>query len=494
MKPRIKRNEWIAAGGVASGLAVLYCVFLPLKNTWANYGGDGGDFLAAILSGGVPHPSGYPTYVLLGRLFQLIPFGSPYWRGALLSAICMAAAAGLLAAWTATFAADSSQRPWLAGLIAGLMWGLAPLVWSQAVIVEVYGLQALFVVLWMWWAGLLAAGQYSGWVGVLAFAAGLSVGNHLTILLMLPVALLAMGMAVRRGASKRWLALQIGLPWLGLLVYFYLPLSARGYPPVNWGDPQTLAGFVWTVTGQPYRGLLFHTPPTDLLNRLSAWSRLVIEQFGVPGLILGAVGVVQTRLRRFPQALLLWMFFAYTIFAIGYKTSDSILYLIPALMAGAVWVSQGVNLVWEWGWRSIPAGKLLVLSLALVVFIRLPATARSVDPRQPEASAYVEAYLREAPTNAILMTLSDADSFPLWFAVYGLGERPDVVIVVKPLTVFSWYRQTLIHTYPNLTFPPLEKPAGGDWAEALVKLNPARPVCRSQASQELIPKVTYDCR
>ena len=493
MKPKIDRNVWLAAGGVASGLAVLYSVFLPSRNTWANFGGDGGDFLAAILSGGVPHPSGYPTYVLLGRLFQLIPFGSPYWRGALLSALCMAIAAGLLAAWTAVFAVEGSRRPWVTGLAAGLLWGLAPMVWSQAVIVEVYGLQALFVTLWMWWASLLAAGRRGGWMGALALTAGLSVGNHLTILLLLPAAGLAMVITTRRSASKRWLGLQMGMTGLGLLIYLYLPLSAFGYPPVNWGNPQTLAGFVWTVTGQPYRGLLFHTPPADLLDRISAWSRLIIEQYSIPGLLLGAVGVVQTRLRRFPQALLLWLFLAYTVFAIGYRTSDSILYLIPAWMAGAVWISQGVELVWGWAWRIIPVGKLLVLILALVLLVRLPSSTRSIDPRQPEASAYAEVYLREAPANAILMTLSDADTFPLWYAVYGLGERPDVVIIVKPLTVFPWYRQTLIHTYPNLTFPALDKPVGGEWAEAIAKLNAGRSLCRSQATQELIPKITYDC-
>ncbi len=490
----IDRRSWIAAGGLSFALTVLYLVFLPSRLTWANYGGDGGDFLAAMLSGGVPHPSGYPTYMLLGRLFQLLPFGTPYWRAALLSALSVSSAAGLLCLWTAGFAAAVPRQGWQTGLAAGLLWGLAPLVWSQAVIVEVYGLQALFVVLWLWWIGLLARGGRGWVVGLLAGVAGLSTGNHLTILLMAPAAAWWLWKAARQGGAARAVILQIALAGAGLLVYLYLPLSASRFPPVNWGNPQSWQGFLWTVSGQPYRSLLFHLPSEDLLGRLSAWARLLIEQFALPGLVLGVVGAVQCGLKKFPQALLLWIFAAYSLFAIGYKTADSILYLIPALLAAAVWAGQGLVLVWPWMWRNLPLGKAAALLLVVFIAVQLPGNARKVDPRHDEAEAYAQAYLRDAPANAILLTRSDADTFPLWYAVYGLGMRRDTVIVVLPLTAFAWYRETLMHTYPDLVFPPAGEPAGSAWGEALPPLNPNRPVCRSQASEELNPKVTYDCR
>ena len=450
MSLNIDRRTWIVAGGLSSALTVLYIYFLPNQLTWANFGGDGGDFLAAILTTGVPHPSGYPVYVLVGRLFQLLPISTPYWRGALLSAVSVGSTAGLLCLWAASFAAANQRLAWLVGLTAGLLWGLSPLVWSQAVIVEVYGLQALFTMLWMWWLVLLAGGE-RGWVmGVLALLAGLSIGNHLTILLLVPPAVWAMIQAVRQGFPKKALIMQLVIASAGLLVYLYLPISARQFPQVNWGNPQSWQGFIWTVTGQPYRGLLFHTPAHDLLGRVSAWSRMLIEQFGIPGLVLGVLGVVQTSLRRFPQALLLWIFVSYSLFAVGYKTSDSMLYLIPAFLAAAVWVGQGLALVWPWVWHSMPLGKAAALGLVVFILIGMPSTVRKVDPRHYEASQYAEAYLRDAPPGAILLTSSDADSFPLWYSVYGLGQRQDVTIVVLPLTTFGWYRET---SHANLSRP-----------------------------------------
>src|ERR1700690_1641731 len=68
-------------------------------------GGDSGELTAAALTGGVPHPSGYPLFAILARLFAALPLGhSPAWRVNLLSAISMAAAGGLVCAvvqaWT----------------------------------------------------------------------------------------------------------------------------------------------------------------------------------------------------------------------------------------------------------------------------------------------------------------------------------------------------------------------------------------------------------
>ena len=41
------------------------------------YGGDVGDFLTAIAVNGVPHPSGYPLFIILGILLKILPFNAP---------------------------------------------------------------------------------------------------------------------------------------------------------------------------------------------------------------------------------------------------------------------------------------------------------------------------------------------------------------------------------------------------------------------------------
>src|SRR4051812_40341951 len=113
--------------------------------TWANDGADSGDLITAAATLGVAHPTGYPTYLILARLFQLIPLGDLAFRTTLLSA-----AAGLLAALVvySIVRALVGELGWRTIVVAGtaaLALGLAPVFWSQAVVAEVYTLNALFV-------------------------------------------------------------------------------------------------------------------------------------------------------------------------------------------------------------------------------------------------------------------------------------------------------------------------------------------------------------
>ncbi|MEE9198573.1 MAG: DUF2723 domain-containing protein, partial [Dehalococcoidia bacterium] len=67
----------LALFGVAFGI---YVSTLPTSITWSNSGSDSGELAAAVRTLGVPHPPGYPTYVLLGRLFAFLPFGEVAFR------------------------------------------------------------------------------------------------------------------------------------------------------------------------------------------------------------------------------------------------------------------------------------------------------------------------------------------------------------------------------------------------------------------------------
>ena len=61
------------------------------------YVGDSGELTTAVAVLGIPHPTGYPLYVLLGKLWTLLfPVGSIAWRMSLFSAACGALACGLL--------------------------------------------------------------------------------------------------------------------------------------------------------------------------------------------------------------------------------------------------------------------------------------------------------------------------------------------------------------------------------------------------------------
>ncbi len=479
---------WLA-GAV---LLALYLAVLPQDLTWANFGGDGGDFLAAILSGGVPHPSGYPTYTLLGSLLQQLPFGTAPWKGALLSALPAALAAAWAGRWVQSQLFSSDRLGTLAGVITTLAWGSAPLFWSQAVIVEVHGLQALALVSWMWWLSLLNSPALAWKISLLSVVVGLSLGNHLTILLLAPVAAWVFFKARRNGRPVSFLLLQITLV-LGAFaaVYAGLALRAADNPPINWGDVNTWAGLLWLVSGRAYAGLLGSTPPMQILERLSAWASLMIEQFWAPGIFAAAWGAVQgplpkTRLPWLP----LWIFASFSIFAILYNTPDSQIYLIPALLTGAIWIGSTAVSLWPVSWKGKPVGKAVVLLLLLVILARLPLTLTQIDPRSDFRAASFLAYAQEViPHNALVFTQNDAETFPLWYLHFGLKMQPGWRIIVLPLTHYDWYRQSVNSAYPDLTLPqPTEA-----WGIALPAKNPTLPVCYVVQIDASAGQMDIDC-
>ena len=65
------RSAWFSQlAGFCPLLAALLAFFLYLASappglTWSHFGADGAELLTAALTNGVPHPPGYPLYMLL---------------------------------------------------------------------------------------------------------------------------------------------------------------------------------------------------------------------------------------------------------------------------------------------------------------------------------------------------------------------------------------------------------------------------------------------
>ena len=157
-------RPWAALAAPVVPLLV-YLLTLAPTVTWAHDGADGGDVITAAYTLGVPHPPGYPTYCLLGWLFAHLPLRDVAWRLNLMSAVGAALAAlGLCAAvleWR-----REGQGVGNDGVVAGLgaAWGLAfvPVFWSQALIAEVYAVNAACVALVLWLATILLLGVLFG--------------------------------------------------------------------------------------------------------------------------------------------------------------------------------------------------------------------------------------------------------------------------------------------------------------------------------------------
>ena len=95
-------------------------------------------FIGAIL--GVPHPPGYPLYVLLSYGFSHLPFGSLAYRVNFMSAVWGAVTVGLL-----FLCARRAGCNRFTSAVAALGLGHGVTFWSVAVVAEVYTLTTVLL-------------------------------------------------------------------------------------------------------------------------------------------------------------------------------------------------------------------------------------------------------------------------------------------------------------------------------------------------------------
>ncbi|MBI5715007.1 MAG: DUF2723 domain-containing protein [Chloroflexi bacterium] len=452
--------------------------------TWANSGADSGDLITAAAVLGIPHPTGYPTYILLARLFQFLPVGTLAYRTNLLSAVAMASAAGLVGHLVQRAYDGAAKWGVIGGLGAGFVFATAPLVWSQSVVAEVYGLHILFIV------ALLCLMPVRGnvvqvkfdsrclWLSGLIF--GLGLGNHITLIGLLPPWLAVMAWSGYRPTffSARRVLYCVGGIALGALIYFYIPLRAAANPSMNWGNAATWDGFWWLVSAEPYRALALGLPTPYLANRIQTLASLLVTQISWLGLGLALIGVFIAWVRA-PRLLLLtlWMAVTSIVFAAGYNTFDWFVNLLPAILALAIWLGLGAASLLERVSGSAPrVAAVISASLLLLVILQAIGHLPEVDAsRDHRAEEFARRVLDAAPPAAMIFTNGDDDTFPLWYFHFALNERPDLIIVVKRLLTFDWYRLQLQERYNGVVLP---NELNGDWKTFIRERN-ARPVCET---------------
>jgi hypothetical protein len=420
----------------AALLLVVYLLTMAPTLSWSHHGADGGDLVKAVAHGSIPHPPGFPTYLLLGDLFIRLPLRNPAWRLNLMSGVAAAGAAGLVAS---TVQRLQLRFPRVSALCAGLALGLAPLFWSQALITEVYTLAAFFgaaVVL------LLLRGA-SEWVRGIVW--GLGLGVHPTLVFLAPVVFFDACEGSGWSARIRTVA-QVGLAALVGWAAAYGPvLLARRGAPTPWADVRTLDGWWALVSGRLYRGYVFALPLAAWPQRVLAWAGLVARQFTPAGALLAGMGwLALWRERRGLAASSLASFGGFGVYALGYDTSDSLIYLVSALPLAALWLGLGVDRAVEWlRDRLAGAGRVAAARWSPALALLIPLLQALLFWGGMDLSgdwtamAWAGRALDEAPPNAVVLTHSDAHTFTLWYACDVLGRRPDVVVIDRDL----WYHQ-----------------------------------------------------
>ncbi len=479
--PTVIKNHPILAASIllfALALALFTSTMAP-GLTWENEGGDGGDFLAAAHTWGIPHPTGYPTYIVLLRSFSdLLWFGDEASRANLFSALTGAAAVPLffLAARKMLLrfpVADTRGHglPFAAAFVTALGLATSNLLWKQSTITEVYSLNAMFVSLFIWLAligrsridrGESALGIRTG----LALLLGISFGNHVTVsFVAIPFGLWIYWPLIRQNPKGLLLEWQpvVGL-LVGLSIYAYAPIASAQDPALNWFFPDSFSGFRSMASASLYQSYVFGLSPDSFDDRIIAAFGIWLTQFTALGAILGISGVslLWSRLRGFAIAGA-GSFTALIIYSIAYNSFDSYVFLIPAFIVFGLWVSVGLMnlavglaaLAEKADGRWITRNRTRVIPAVMIAAVigmpvwSLAFNYSGVDiSDDTEASEYVTSAFDTAGQSAVIIA-EDIPTFGLWYQAFVVEPEQDVAIIATFLLGFDWYWEHIQRQFPD---------------------------------------------
>lgn len=443
--PRLpaERLRHLAAAADPFALAAFCLPLLLYTLTLAPtiYNLDSAELTTAAATNGIVRATGYPLYLLLGKVWSWLPVGDVGFRMNLFSAVCGAATIFLLDRILRRLDVGSWARLGALGLLA-----TAPYFWALSLIAEVYtlhtALMAATLLLLLRWAGDPGPRRLA-WPVLLAT---LSLGNHAATVLLLPgYAFFVLATHPRELTKGRvWLAASLAL-LAGAAVFLVLPLRYSADPAFNYAghydasgafvpvDLTTLDGVWWLVSGKSFAGQMFGYGLTEIWPQVAAFGRQLWAAFfavGVAPALLGAACLL--RRHRRVAGLLLLLFLAHTIFYVNYRVVDKDTMFLPAYVVWALWLGTGYQVLLDWlddaGDQS-PARTVVHGLLAGAVLLALGWNWSRVDRSQDWSTRQQsEAILQEVEQNALI--------FGWWDTAPGLqylqlveGQRPDVTII-----------------------------------------------------------------
>jgi hypothetical protein len=238
-----KINSIVAWGIFAITMIVYGMTVAPTVSYW-----DCGEFIAASYKLAVPHPPGAPLYLLVGRLFSMLPFAENIaLRVNYISVLSSAFTVMLLYLIIVHLVREwkgklEESHDWLTAIYSGalgaLTFAFTHSFWFNAVEAEVYAASMLFTALIVWlsmvWSEKHDQPGNERYLLMMAYVIGLAIGVHLLNVLALPyVALMVLYKKFEFNFKNLALTSVITIGMI-LLVYpgivKYLPVIA-----LNWG-------------------------------------------------------------------------------------------------------------------------------------------------------------------------------------------------------------------------------------------------------------------
>jgi len=394
---------------------VLYLnTLLPGVDFW-----DTGEFQTIAYTFDIAHPTGYPTYILLGKIFLLVfPFGSVAWKMNLLSAIYVSLGSLLI-----FLTIRKITKKTILSLLISTLLSINPFVWNIAIKADPHSLHFLFTSLFIYLS-------YVRLLPLLGLVTGLAIGNQMMSIFFVPSLIIILLVALKEKVPLITIIKSVFMFILGTSVYLLLPIISLFKIPLT-ADYQinTWKNFIRYIFGQDFGGSMFHWSKNNFQQTLIYYFSLL--QKALPSFIwiLIPIGFISGFILRPIFNISLFSIYLTTLFfAMTYQNAAIERYYIPQFTILTIWISFSIRQILNLTQTKI-ASFLMYLIIAISIIIMVLGNYTKIDQsNNTSASKWTEETLNSIENNAVFFSWWSY-STPLWYAQMVEGNRPDLIIV-----------------------------------------------------------------
>lgn len=411
---------------------MVWCVY-EWSNTSGLFWGDSGEFLSAANTLGIGHPYGHPLFWLIGRIAILFHKSAPAAAMNHLTAFFSAATCvvvGFLARNRTSTRLSLVQRLAVVFTVTAI-YGFSHTVWMQATFVEVYNVQALFLVLaiYLFDSYLLKKGtvQYI-YAAVYFWGIAITLGLYAGFVILLPV---AMWIQNKREINIRRLHI-LPLPLffaLGLSLWIYLPVRTLAQPIYFFQQIDSLTALFQYLSRSYYAG--WNVPGIEAYPMtLSKMGGLFLKNLGIWGCLLFGLGFwyLRSLKEKFGAApyllvacLLILGFSVLIPLNMTFRQMDGMdVYYIPVLLMTVPILTYGSNRIAHFLRKRFVF--LMFLPALLIIALRWSTLSISGKNSYEHFRSYL---IDNTPEHATVISAVDEISYAYYYSVFALGNPKD---------------------------------------------------------------------
>lgn len=451
----------ITAGPNFLLLPLLFALFLATAHPTIAPG-DSAELVSAAYSLGIPHPPGYPLYVTLAKSVSLaLPFGNEAYRANIMSALFGGLTCMMVYLITRKIVQgtgigkeirDKESSLPLPAFFASLSLALSSELWYRSTVAEVYTLNASLVLLIIYILLVWREGACNRLLYLASFLLGLAIGNHHTIVLVIPgIVIFTLWRTLYQDSPLRLTSHVSRITFfflLGLSIYLYLPLRSAIDPFMDWGDPQNLQNFTDVFTRKVYLPEGIERSPELLVKQLKTFNP--VSEFTIIGFIFGLLGIWGSWKHTKAGSLMLLLTFILTSYGLillaGASTQDMDLlkkFYVPAYAVFSIFIGIGIAKVSH---RDSSLTRITVFTIATIALLLQFMThyPKTNNRKNYLAYDYGMNELDSIRSGAVYISKGEVKTFPLWYLQGVEKYREDVTVVTAYFLSQQWFLKEAI--------------------------------------------------